>query len=99
MKTLFVVELTYKVPLTDIDAAMSAHVRFLKKHYAAGTFLVSGRKIPRDGGVIIAAAETRGRIEAIMRDDPFCARGLSDVRIIEFRVSQHADDIQGRIEG
>ena len=34
---------------------MAAHVAFLKKHYASGHFLVSGRKIPRDGGIIIAA--------------------------------------------
>ena len=33
----------------------------------------------------------------IMREDPFCARGLADVRIIEFRASQLADDIQARI--
>jgi uncharacterized protein YciI len=97
MQTLFVVELIYKVPLAEIDAAMSAHVRFLKKYYASGNFLVSGRKIPRDGGVILATGESRERIEAIMREDPFCARGLADVRIIEFRASQRADDIQARI--
>lgn len=34
-----------------------------------------------------------------MREDPFCARGLADVRIVEFRASQKADDIQARIGG
>ncbi len=99
MKTLFVVELIYKAPLTQIDAAMAAHVRFLKKQYAAGHFLVSGRKIPRDGGIILAAGESREQIEAIMREDPFCAGGLADTRIIQFRASQHADDIQKLISG
>ena len=99
MRTLFVIELLYKAPLEKIDAAMTAHVRFLKKHYAAGTFLVSGRKVPRDGGVILAAGESREAIEAVMRDDPFCARGLADVRIIQFRASQRAEDIQNRIDG
>jgi uncharacterized protein YciI len=99
MKPLFVIELIYKAPLADVDAAMTAHVRFLKKHYAAGTFLVSGRKIPRDGGIILAVGDTREAIESIMREDPFCARGLADVRIIQFRASQRADDIQKRIDG
>jgi uncharacterized protein YciI len=98
MKTLFVVELSYKVPLAQIDAAMPAHVRFLKKYYAAGNFLVSGRQVPRDGGIILATGESREQIERVMREDPFCARGLADVRIIEFRASQHANDIQARIE-
>jgi uncharacterized protein YciI len=99
MKPLFVIELIYTAPLAAIDAAMAAHVRFLKKYYAAGTFLVSGRKIPRDGGVILAAGESREAIEAIMREDPFCSGGLADVRIIQFRASQRADDIQRRIDG
>ena len=99
MRSLFVVELIYKAPLSEIDAAMTAHVRFLKKYYAAGRFLVSGRKIPRDGGIILAAGRSRAEIETIMREDPFCARGLADVRIIEFRASQKADDIQKRIGG
>jgi uncharacterized protein YciI len=99
MKTLFVIELIYKVPLDEIDAAMPAHVRFLKKHYESGDFLVSGRKIPRDGGVIIAVGDSRQEIEGIMREDPFCSRGLADVRIVQFRASQRAGDIQGRIGG
>jgi uncharacterized protein YciI len=99
MKSLFLIELIYKAELSEIDAAMTAHVRFLKKYYAAGNFLVSGRKIPRDGGVILAVGESRERIEAIMREDPFCARGLADSRIIQFRASQRADDIQKRLEG
>ena len=95
---MFVVELIYKAPLTDIDAHMKAHVAFLNKYYAAGKFLISGRKVPRDGGIIIAVADSRDEIEAIVRQDPFCARGLADVRITEFRASQRADDIQKRIE-
>ena len=95
---MFVIELIYKVDLARIDAHMAAHVRFLKKYYAAGNFLVSGRKVPRDGGIIVAVAESRGRIEAIMAEDPFQVHGLADVRIIEFRASQRADDLPKRID-
>jgi uncharacterized protein YciI len=76
---------------------MRAHMAFLKKHYAAGTFVVSGRKIPRDGGIIIAVAETRAEIEAIVNEDPFVKLGLADFRLIEFRASQRADDIDALI--
>jgi uncharacterized protein YciI len=94
---MFVIELVYKAPLADIDAHMKAHVTFLKKYYAAGNFLVSGRKIPRDGGIILAVGANRQQIDAIVREDPFCRHGLAEFRIIEFRVSQRADDIQERI--
>ena len=95
---MFVIELVYKVDLAQIDAAMKAHVAWLRGHYAAGTFLVSGRKIPRDGGVILATGTDRPAIEAIVREDPFVARGLADYRLIEFRASQRADDLPRRIE-
>jgi uncharacterized protein YciI len=94
----FVIELIYKASLEDIDAHMAAHVRFLNKYYAAGNFLVSGRKIPREGGIILSVGKNREEIEAIVREDPFHQHGLADFRIIEFRASQKAKDIQRRIE-
>jgi uncharacterized protein YciI len=97
--SLFVVELTYTAPLAQIDAAMTAHMAFLRKCYRAGHFLVSGRQVPRDGGIILAIGESRQQIEAIMRDDPFCARGLATARVIQFRASQYAEAIGERIDG
>jgi uncharacterized protein YciI len=95
--SMFVIELTYRASLAEIDASMAAHVMFLKKFYAAGNFLISGRKIPRDGGIIVAVGKSRQQIEVIIRQDPFHERGLADFRIIEFRASQRADNIQERI--
>src|SRR5712664_3626057 len=94
---MFVIELTYTAGLAEIDAHMVAHVTFLKKYYASGNFLVSGRKIPRDGGIILAVGTSREQIQTIIQEDPFHARGLADFRIIEFQASQRADDIQKRI--
>jgi uncharacterized protein YciI len=96
---MFVVELVYKADLKEIDGHMRSHMAFLKKHYAAGRFLVSGRKVPRDGGIILALGKNRDEIEAVMRDDPFCKHGLAEFRVIEFRASQRADDIPKRVEG
>jgi uncharacterized protein YciI len=95
---MFVIKLVYKADLAEIDARMAAHVRFLKKYYASGHFLVSGRKIPRDGGIILAVGRSRQEIEAIVKEDPFHVHGLAEFRVIEFRASQRADDIQKRVE-
>jgi uncharacterized protein YciI len=92
----FVIELIYKADLAAIDARMKSHMAFLNKYYAAGNFLVSGRKIPRDGGIIIAVGPSREHIEAIAREDPFCKQGLAEFRVVEFRASQKAKDIQAR---
>lgn len=98
MRSVFVIDLIYKADLAEIDAHMSAHMVYLRQHYAAGHFLVSGRKIPREGGIILAVGKSKQEIEEIAKQDPFCKHGLADWRITEFRASQRAKDIQKRIE-
>lgn len=95
---MFIIELIYKAPFAEIDAQMKAHMAYLRRGYADGTFLVSGRKIPRDGGIILASADSRATVEALVQQDPFVAEGLADVRITEFRASQRADDVQARLD-
>ena len=94
---MFVIELTYVASLAEIDARMKEHMAFLRKYYASGNFLVSGRQVPRTGGVIIAVGESKEKVESIMREDPFVSHGLATVRVVEFRASQKADDIQSKI--
>jgi len=94
---MFVIELTYRAPLAEIDRHMKAHMAFLNEQYASGRFVASGRKIPRDGGIIVAVGGSKAEIEALMRQDPFVARGLAEVRVVEFRASQRAPDLPERI--
>jgi uncharacterized protein YciI len=89
---MFILELTYTADLAEIDGAMKTHMRWLNAQYAAGHFLVSGRKIPRDGGIIIATGTDRAAVEAIAAQDPFVSQGLATVRVIEFRASQKMKD-------
>jgi uncharacterized protein YciI len=95
---MFVIELTYKAALAEIDGQMKAHMAFLNEQYAAGRFVVSGRQVPRTGGIILATGGTKAEVEALMQKDPFVARGLAEVRVVEFRASQKAPDVPARLE-
>ncbi|MFJ6135597.1 YciI family protein [Kitasatospora sp. NPDC092286] len=81
---MFVLELTYTASLDRVDAALARHVDWLREHYEAGTFLASGRKVPRDGGVIIAVGGDRAAVEELTRTDPFAREGLASYRVTEF---------------
>ncbi|MEU9207125.1 YciI family protein [Streptomyces sp. NPDC048415] len=87
---MFVLELTYTAPLEAVDAVHEAHVAWLGEHYAAGVFLASGRKNPRDGGVILAVAGGRPQIEQIAAGDPFVLAGVCAYRITEFVATKTA---------
>jgi uncharacterized protein YciI len=86
----FVLLLTYVKPLPEVDALMRDHVAWLKEHYAAGRFVVSGRRIPRTGGVILARGDDRAEIEALAATDPFVRGGVATCEVVQFRASQTA---------
>ncbi|MFP3986757.1 YciI family protein [Streptomyces sp. E11-3] len=87
---MFVLELTYTAPLADVEKEMAAHIAWLDEQYAAGVFLASGRKNPRDGGVILAVGEDRARIEEIAAADPFAVAGVCAYRVTEFIATKTA---------
>jgi uncharacterized protein YciI len=86
----FVLLLTYVKPLAEVDALMAGHVAWLNEHYASGRFLVSGRRIPRTGGVILAEGDDDAEMEALAATDPFVAGGVATCEVIRFRASQRA---------
>jgi uncharacterized protein YciI len=88
---MFVLLLTYVRPLEEVDALMREHVAWLNEHYDAGRFVVSGRRVPRTGGVIVARGDERDEIERIATTDPFVSGGVATCEVIQFRASQTAD--------
>jgi uncharacterized protein YciI len=73
----------YKRPLSEVDKHVAAHREWLRKNYAAGTFLISGRQRPGAGGFILATAIERSQLDAILADDPFRQNDLADYEIVE----------------
>jgi len=90
---MFVVSVKYIVPLEEVDRHLSAHVEFLNKNYEKGIFLVSGRKVPRTGGVIIARVGSRQELERVLSEDPFNIAGVAEYDITEFVASLTAKEL------
>jgi uncharacterized protein YciI len=90
---MFVVLLTYVVSLDRVDDHLPAHREYLSSNYAAGVFLLSGRREPRNGGVILARAESRQALEAVLARDPFRIHGVADYQIVEFAPTMAAPSL------
>jgi uncharacterized protein YciI len=90
----FVLLVNYLAPLARIDELRPAHVAYLDEHYAAGTFLVSGRQRPPAGGVIIAADVDRAELERIIATDPYATEGAASYSIVEFGPTKVADALR-----
>ena len=96
---MFVVLLTYTAPLDAVDRHVPAHRQFLERQYAAGVFLLSGRKEPRDGGVILATAASRAQLDAVLAQDPFMLHAVADYQVVEFHPTMGAPAVNGWLEG
>lgn len=91
---MYIISLTYKVPLENIDQYLEEHVNYLNEQYELGNFLMSGRKVPRTGGVILALANSRDEIESVVAKDPFNINKLADYNIVEFVPSKASKDLE-----
>lgn len=81
---MFILLLTYRDGVLDrLDPLLPEHYAYVDRHLATGTFLLTGRKIPRTGGAILAQGPDRAAIERIVTEDPFLREGLADYQIVE----------------
>lgn len=94
---MFIIDLKYIVSLEQLDEHMAEHVKYLSKYYKADVFIVSGRKVPRTGGIILAQADSKEILEKIIADDPFHQHKLAEFTITEFNASQSHPDLKGLI--
>ena len=95
---MFIVSLHYIQPLEVVESHLQAHRAFLDRFYQQGVFIASGRKVPRNGGVILAKGDTRAELEGILDQDPFRAQGVADYQITEFTATRTSADFAGLLE-
>lgn len=95
---MFVLSLTYTAPVERIDALLEEHIAWLDQGYAQGTFLASGRKVPRIGGIILAVATSRTALEKYVAADPLTREGVADYEIAEFLVTRTSPDLEQLVE-
>lgn len=91
---MFVLVLTYRAPLERIDELRPRHVAYLQRHYADGTFLVSGRQRPAAGGVIVARDLDRAELERLIATDPYVTEGAAEYTVLEFGPTMVADVVR-----
>jgi uncharacterized protein YciI len=97
MSIIYVVVLTYVKPLEEVDSQIPEHVEWLKKGYSDGVFLASGRRVPRNGGVIIAKCDSAESLEERLRQDPFQKLNIAKAEIIPFEATMKAKFLENML--
>lgn len=91
---MFILELSYIVPLDAVDRVRDEHMSWIAGQYERGAFLVSGAKVPRTGGIILAKAMPRDDLDAIIASDPFTREGVAAYDVTEFAATTVAEGLE-----
>jgi len=94
---MFVVSIDYTVSFEKIDPLINEHIEFLNKYYEKGLFVVSGRKEPRTGGIIIIKNAQRDEVDRIIIEDPFYRENVATYTITEFIPAAVAEGFEALI--
>ncbi|KJB87377.1 GTP cyclohydrolase [Paenibacillus sp. E194] len=94
---MYVVELSYTKPMSDVDVHLDAHRAFLDEHYVRGVFLLSGPKEPRTGGIIVVDAQTEEEARSYIEQDPFFVHHVAEYHYIAFRPTKADPSLQARL--
>jgi len=87
---MYIVILTYKKPIEDIERVTVPHRAFLDTLYAQNILLISGPQVPRTGGILVArSGQTKDELMEVLKGDPFYTEGIADYNIIEFNPVKH----------
>ncbi|AHE65727.1 YciI family protein [Legionella oakridgensis] len=91
---MFIVQLTYKTPLSEVDKYLQAHREYLDYYFKQGLLLAAGPMKPRTGGIIIALTTDKNYLESILQKDPYHLAEIADYQLIEFTPVKHRDEIK-----
>jgi len=98
ISAMYVVTLTYTRPLDEVEKHRDAHMDWVRHQYENGHFLVSGPRIPREGGVILVRDMPRENLDALLTEDPYQRNGVADYTVVWFKVTNAAADLQQLLE-
>lgn len=94
---MFIVNLKYRVPVSEVEKYQQAHREFLDYYYKMGLFLVSGPLKPRTGGVIIALTQDKEYLESILQKDPYYLAEIAEYNFVEFVPVMHREELRSLI--
>lgn len=85
----FLVQIHYTVPVESLGDAIRLHREFLQLGYDRGWLLMSGPRVPANGGIVIARAPSQQELEDFFADDPYKLSGLATHTFVEFNPVKH----------
>jgi uncharacterized protein YciI len=90
---MFFLNVSYIKPEEMVTPHREGHVAWVQKYFDEGTFLMSGPKKSKLGGVILAKSIDKNLLKKIIDEDPYVAADVAEYQIIDFTSRLAASDL------
>ncbi|HEY6406744.1 MAG TPA: YciI family protein [Ktedonobacteraceae bacterium] len=84
---MFVLISRFQRPLDEVNRFLSPHSAWVQRQYESGRFLVSGRREPSIGGIIVARASNEQELREVLTTDPLQQMGLAEYEVFAFEAT------------
>jgi len=84
---MFVLISRFQKPFEEVNRSFAEHSAWVQRNYESGRFLVSGRREPLIGGIIVARASSEQELREVLSTDPYQQRGLAEYEIFAFEAT------------
>ncbi len=84
---MFVLISRFQKPLDEVNRSFALHSAWVQRQYEAGRFLVSGRREPPIGGIVVARASSEQELRELLTTDPYQQQGLAEYEIFAFEAT------------
>jgi uncharacterized protein YciI len=95
---MFLLNISYKTHPSAVEPHAPAHADWVKQHIQSGEFLVAGPKKSGLGGVILARAMDRAKLQALLQADSFVQADVADYEVVEFASKIAAAGVAGVLD-
>jgi uncharacterized protein YciI len=92
---MFLVLLNYIKPIEEVDALRPRHREFLGRGFEEGRYLLAGRRVPPEGGVVIARGTDEAAVAELTERDPYVSEGVAEYELVRFHAGLTEDGLEG----
>jgi len=87
--------LRYVRPIEEVDALRPAHLEFLRKGFEEGRYVLAGRGVPPEAGVVIARGTDLDGVRELTEQDPYVANGVAAYELVRFHAGLTEEGLAG----
>lgn len=81
---MYIINFNFVKPIEEVNNFTELHRAYVSKQYKDGRFILGGPKDPRNGGIVLANADSEAELCDILDNDPLIIEQVAEYSLTKF---------------